>query len=655
MPIPPAISTVTRRLGRLGVAFVLLLAVYLVLNLLAPSSGFTLLATLAVYAAGTLFALQLVRRNVRRLIWRLRNRLIVAYLFIAFVPIVLIVILVASGAYVVVGQVAVYLVNSELERRTEILNGGAQMLAATEAERRPAVIHDVARYMQSRFPAVELVIRDGGLHHYPETSSAMPPPAQWQDASGLILKDGQLYSWAHAVKEGIEVTVTAALTSDLLGELVPGIGEVFLGSLDVPLKNASRAVSPAGTPGRRRNRVPPAANRLDVEITWFTPLTFPYWENPSRQDQGALVVHTRPSAVLGAIFQRIDISQFWLLFFVVIAALLLLVEAVSLILGVSLTRTITGAVHNLYEGTQRIKGGDFSHRIAVEGNDQLAELGRSFNSMTENLERLIVVEKEQERLKSEIEIAREVQAQLFPREAPLMKTLDLTGVCHPARMVSGDYYDFVRLGDANVALAIGDVAGKGISAALLMAAVQSIMRTQLTAGIAVHAVAAHSGGNGRGATVFSAAQLVSQLNQQVYANTSPEKYATFYFGLYDDETRVLTYTNAGHLPPIVMRDGQAERLEITGTVVGAFASAAYEEKSMELRRGDLFVAYTDGIVEPENEYGEPFGDDRLIDLLARYGERDSKEIIARIMENVEQWTGTSELFDDMTMLVARGL
>jgi sigma-B regulation protein RsbU (phosphoserine phosphatase) len=341
--------------------------------------------------------------------------------------------------------------------------------------------------------------------------------------------------------------------------------------------------------------------------------------------------------------------------FLLVAGLLLLVWLVSFIMGVSLTRTITSAVHNLYEGTERVKGGDFSHRISVEGNDQLAELGRSFNGMTENLQRLIVVEKEQERLKSEIEIAREVQSQLFPRSSPLMKTIELTGVCHPARMVSGDYYDFVRLGDSNLALAIGDVAGKGISAALLMAAIQSIMRTQLTAGVSLHAVAASGGGNGKADTVFSAADLVSQLNKQVYANTSAEKYATFFFGLYDDNSRMLTYTNAGHLPPIVMRGGQAERMEVTGTVVGAFPFAAYQEETVQLRQGDLLVAFTDGIVEPENEYGEAYGEDRLIDLLGRYGQRESKEIIARVMETVEQWTGTSELFDDMTIVVARAI
>ncbi len=650
--MPPRLKNLTQKLGRLGIAFFVLLAIDTALSYLAPGAGFKLLVSIALYVTGALYALQLVRRNIRRVIWRLRNRLIVAYLFIAFVPIVLIVILVAIGGYVLAGQTAVYLVSSELERRMAALNGVARMLAETPAAKRQNAVREVAPYIRSRFPRVELLVRGEETYRHPETSALAPPPAGWKDASGLITKDGQLCSWAHVTQGDTEVTLVAPLTSGLLADLVPGIGEVFLGSLNVRPKSTS---DPQAPKSQRGGRLPAAAFRLDVDVSWIMPMPLQYWGAPDRQGDGGLIVHTRPSVVLGTVFSQVNYAQGVLASFLLVAAVLLLVELVSFILGFSMTRTITGAVHNLYEGTRHVKEGDFSHRIAVEGNDQLAELARSFNGMTENLERLIVIEKEQERLKSEIAIAREVQSQLFPRSAPEMKTLELAGVCHPARMVSGDYYDFVRLRDANVALAIGDVAGKGISAALLMAALQSIMRTQLTAGIPAHAAAAHGGGNGGAHARFSASDLVSELNKQVYANTSAEKYATFYFGLYDDESRLLTYTNAGHLPPILMRDGDAQRLEVTGTVVGAFPFAAYEERSVQLRRGDLLVAFTDGIVEPENEYGEAFGEERLIDLLVRYGQRESKEIIARVMETVEQWTGTSELFDDMTLLLARGV
>jgi sigma-B regulation protein RsbU (phosphoserine phosphatase) len=183
-----------------------------------------------------------------------------------------------------------------------------------------------------------------------------------------------------------------------------------------------------------------------------------------------------------------------------------------------------------------------------------------------------------------------------------------------------------------------------------MAAIQSTMRTQLTTGSTLAAAA----GNGRPHDHLSTARLVSQLNKQLYANTSPEKYATFYFGIYDEARSVLKYTNAGHLPPILLRNGQPEaELDVTGTVVGAFPFSRYEEQEIELRSGDILVAYTDGVVEPEDPYGEQFGEERLKDLLVKYSNRSSNEIIAQVMEAVEQWTASSELQDDMTMLVVR--
>ncbi len=650
----PRVNKLAEVLGRLGITFVILLPIYAALSWLVPNNGFTRLAALAFYVTGLLFAVQLARRNARRIIWRLRNRLIVAYLFIAFVPIVLIAILTALVGSVLVGGTAVYLVNSELERRMNAIDGIAHMLAQAPAEERENSIHDVIPYLQHLFPGVTLAIRGGEVFNFPGGADAPSAQAESKDASGLMIKDGQLFAWSHASHGGLDVTFIAPVTPGLLADLAPGIGQVSLIPFNSPESTSSTKTAPAVSTRRSATRLPAASNQLDVAVDGLQPIYPTYWDTPDKKARWALIVRTRPSIVLGTVFGHVDWAQWLLGVVIVVAGLLLLVWVVSLLMGISLTRTITNAVHSLYQGTERVKSGDFSHRIAVVGNDQLAELTRSFNGMTENLERLIVVEKEQQRLQSELTIAREVQNQLFPRAVPAMKTIELMGVCHPARTVSGDYYDFVRVQDSNIAVAIGDVAGKGISAALLMASIQSIMRMQLTAGISVHAAAAHGRGNG-GSPALSASDLVTQLNKQVCANTSPEKFATFYFGLYNDETRVLTYTNAGHLPPILMRDGSARRLEVTGTVVGAFPFARYEERSVQLRPGDLLVAFTDGIVEPENPYGEPFGEDNLIELLARYGQGESEDLVARIAETVEQWTGTSELSDDMTLLVARSV
>ena len=142
---------------------------------------------------------------------------------------------------------------------------------------------------------------------------------------------------------------------------------------------------------------------------------------------------------------------------------------------------------------------------------------------------------------------------------------------------------------------------------------------------------------------------------QLFANTAPEKYATFFFGIYDDESRTLTYTNAGHLPPLLVRRGSAIPLEVTGTVVGAFPAAAYEEQSISIEPGDLLIAYTDGITEPENAYGEEFGAARLAEVATRHQHAAPLEIVAKIMDAVKLWSHTPELPDDMTVVIARGL
>jgi sigma-B regulation protein RsbU (phosphoserine phosphatase) len=295
------------------------------------------------------------------------------------------------------------------------------------------------------------------------------------------------------------------------------------------------------------------------------------------------------SSVLTTVFNqagnRVEGSLLvWLSFFGVV---FFVVEAFAFWIGVNLTRTITAAVDDLYEGTQRVMRGDLAHRIEVRGNDQLAELSRSFNRMTENLGRLIGGEKERQRLLAELEIAREVQSQLHPKAIAGLGSLRLDSVCEAARMVSGDYYDYQKIGDTQLALAIGDVAGKGISAALLMATLQSSMRSQLRQW--TEAIKAGHEDS------ISASRLIANLNQQVYASTSPEKFATFFFSLYDETTSTLTYVNAGHLPPILVRDGHATTLDTNGMVVGAFPFARYTESRLDLRSGDMLVLYTDGI------------------------------------------------------------
>ncbi len=582
-----------RWLGSAGISFVVLLAAYAALGWIAPRSAFRLVLEIAAIVAGLWLAIRLLRLVARQAVWRLRHRLLVTYLFIAVVPIVLIAGLAALGGYMLVSQLAAYLVTTELDRRIDAL--ATTGLAATAL------------------------------------GTTLPMPAGGFPPRGVLKKDGKFYIFSVAKSPRGDVIVTIPLTREYLGRLTPGLGLVGI----------DQAADPASKAAPAPPALPPAANRFDTEVVWFATVPAFDWDTPGKTSDLVLAVLTRVSAVLSIVFNRkADLAQEFLE--VILAAglvVFVIVEIICYVIGITMTRNITGAVHHLYEGTQRIMEGDFSHRIEVRGNDQLAELGFSFNRMTENLARLLAVAKEKERLQSEIEIAREVQNQLYPRAVPQTKSLRLTAVCRPARIVSGDYYDYECIDDRYVALAIGDVAGKGISAALLMATLQSSLRTQLS--------------NQRSDGPPSAARLVSQLNQYLYANTSAEKYSTLCLGLYDEADGSFIYTNGGNVPPVLVRKGAVHRLDVNGTVVGAFPVAEFGESQIALQLGDLLVFFTDGVTEPENEYGEMFGEERFLDLLVRNAHLGEEEIVRTVIESVRAWTGSDELQDDMTLLLAR--
>jgi sigma-B regulation protein RsbU (phosphoserine phosphatase) len=341
--------------------------------------------------------------------------------------------------------------------------------------------------------------------------------------------------------------------------------------------------------------------------------------------------------------------------------LLVILLPAALLIGTRLTRTVTGAVAQLYEATKHINRGDFSHRIPVKSTDQLATLANSFNSMTASIEKLIEEQKQKQRLENELAIAQEVQEQLFPQRISQLPSLEVHGFCRPARTVSGDYYDFLPLGPERLILAVGDISGKGISAALLMATIHSAVRAYSLEGIPVLREAVGAGaiaGSGKSAPILqggevSAATMLSLLNHHLYDSTPAEKYATLFLGIYDGLQRKLTYSNAGHLPPIILsEDGSLRRLECGGTVIGLFNQVHYEEDCVPLRRGEIFLAYSDGVTEPENDFGE-FGEHRLIELV-----RENRQLpLARITEivtaAVDDWIGANEQPDDVTLVLAR--
>jgi phosphoserine phosphatase RsbU/P len=388
------------------------------------------------------------------------------------------------------------------------------------------------------------------------------------------------------------------------------------------------------------------------------------WDTGDHEQRSPLVrVQTRPSVLYGRLFAALgDFAKGAELILLGFAIVLAIIEFLALVIGTTLTRSITGAVAQLYRATQHVDRGDFSHRIPVKSSDQLAELANSFNSMTASIEKLVLEQKEKQRLENELVIAQEVQAQLFPREVSQLESLEVHGYCRPARTVSGDYYDFLAVSSDKLILAAGDVSGKGISAALLMATIHSAVRAYAMVGMPVVreqvAVGAAAGASmmlarGTEGVEVSPAALLALLNHQLYDSTPQEKYATLFLGIYDGASRNLSYSNGGHLPPIIISpDGSIRRLDQGGTVVGLFDNLSFDEASVQLKAGDIFLAYSDGITEPENDFGE-FGEARLIDLVRDNRGLPLTEITALVTGAVDDWIGDNEQPDDITLVLAR--
>lgn len=622
-----------------------------------------------------------------RFLWRLRNRLIVTYLFIAVVPILLIVLLVGLGATLINGQFAAFLVTLRLEDsfdELKQLNRAVVQQARLQRPTNPQVLLDqlqsfYASELESHaasYPGLEITLRAGnGARAFRLNGEPLPEPVTvpgWltQDEFAGFVVDQRgiaLRALARTQTPGageLIVILSEPLSPELLDSVGADIGPV--GVLAPPKRasaqpgpassstadaNAQSALEPSQNIRSKSIELPAPSSQFDVTVRGASELDPVIWGGEKEShlpDPIFVLVNSRILELNRQLFSTLGrFSLFYLVVFIVVAAVFLVIEIVSLVIGGRLTRSMTTTVDRLHAATERVKAGDFSYRVNLPSKDQLSSLGEAFDTMTASVERLLIESREKSRLENELEIAREVQRQLFPREAPRLRGIELYGACRPARGVSGDYYDFLHLDDNRVGLVLGDVSGKGISAALLMAAIQAALRAQFYEPGPVSRAA-----NGE---AISTADVVSRLNRQLYESTAPEKYATFFYAEYHSDSGKLAYTNAGHPAPILLRGNAVERLETGGTVVGLISPASYLQAEVELAPGDLLLAFTDGLTEPENTYGEEFGEERLIEAARRALGGRPEDLAEEIYRSVNDWTGSPELQDDMTMLVARAV
>ncbi len=312
-------------------------------------------------------------------------------------------------------------------------------------------------------------------------------------------------------------------------------------------------------------------------------------------------------------------------------ALIALVFAGSLPLASGMTRNLRG----LMDVVRRLSAGDLEARVAVKSRDEFGRLGAAFNQMASNLaahERLVV---EQERIRRELEVCRRIQTEMLPRHPLRLDRTEVMGLSIPAREVGGDFFNYFVLPRGEVAVLVGDVSGKGVGAALLMAHVQATLHARLP-------------------IENDLARLATALDQELAEGTPPEVYLTLFLGVVDPARRVLRYVNAGHNTQYLLRVGAGiEPLASCGRPLGLLPNGGYAEQSVSLADGDTLFLYTDGMVEVENETGDMFGADRLEAVLRQDAGEDVGALLARVDGVVRAFRGNAEPLDDATIMAMR--
>jgi serine phosphatase RsbU (regulator of sigma subunit) len=634
----------------------------------------------------------------RRLLWRVRRKLTLSYIFIGFVPALLIITFFLLCGLLLFFNVSSYLMQSRVGALVDQTRFLAQT-AAVELQRMPAssgLDGPIERRQigaSSRYPGVSYAILPIDRDCPSSTPAAartlvvrepviagpwahVDPPAtvpRWvtcaghaglmayhemqQGPEGAVPKGTRLAIRAVALPDaaapGYAVVVDVPLSAEIAHQLRDETG-IELGNVGGIINTANTDVRPMRgrvvEPAAADARAPEGTSRFEQPLPWVAFLDFVDW-NTGRT--GTLTVsigtsiadiYDRISATPGA--GTVPISQILLAAVAFIGVLFLVIQVMAFLMGFALARSITGSVHELFLGTQRIQQGEFSHRIPIWSHDQLGELARSFNEMTTSIVDLLRQKAVKERLEQELKIARNIQMSLLPQGPLRMPGLALTAHCEPAREVGGDYYDFLPIDAHRLGILIADVSGKGTSAALYMAELKGLMLSlsQL-----------HT----------SPRQLLIDANRIISQHLDSRSFITMTYGIVDLQARTFTYARAGHCPLIYRPAGNGtgpcdvQILAPDGLVLGLkidngeMFERLLQEDTVSLAPGDLVVLFTDGMSEAMNAADECFGETRLGELIHQHGHLASEELRERILREIGTFVGSASQHDDMTMLLLK--
>jgi serine phosphatase RsbU (regulator of sigma subunit) len=619
----------------------------------------------------SLFAVWLAWRGFRwvsdRLLWRIRTKLIVSYLFIALVPVVLLSLFMGVAIVLLLGLTASRVVTGEIDRAGDVLRSTARSALAGL----PAADGDAARALPARLasarevhPEVSWTLLRGGrvAASSGDAPRALPPWWKGPGFAGLVRLHPEAKLSAEALRAGWEEGGSALI-------LDAPADEAFYADLERRtgihvLQRSEMGVEPldgTGRPGKvhlsRRPSIiieedgqrlsakagsgflfvalPEKTNWTTGETSAFDgmPLAFQY-------DPRALVRRLSPIQLPRDASGR-SVPDLLIYAMGILGLVFTVMYGVALVLGLLLARSITRGVHALSVGTQKLRQGDFDHQIRVRSRDQLGELAESFNLMSRGIRQLMLEQGEKERLEEELRIARQIQMSLLPAQGVAGPPgVRVAALCLPAAEVGGDYYDLLPLGETRMGVLVADVSGKGTSAALYMAELKGLVLSL--------------------SRIYeSPAKLLSEANRILAAHMDSRSFVTMTYAVVDTATRRMRYARAGHNPLIHFqaRTGLTRVLTPAGLGLGLDSGDRFdkilEEDEVPLDPGDFFLFFTDGLSEAMNAGAELFGEGRLRRILEDSGRLTSEELKERILEEVRRFVGDADPHDDMTLVVLK--
>ncbi len=650
------------------------------------------LASVALVGGGAYFVAQGIALAQRRLLWRVRRKLIISYIFIGVVPAILIVAFFLLGGLLLFSNFSSYLLQTRFQTlatqaravasttAVEIQRAGGRGVVSIANRRQAAIARD--------FPGASIAVvpmerpcenTDVPVVPVPEPRppvmagpwAHVDPPRQlptWVTCSGFQ----GLLAYANldrpAASTALSVNGQPARDVELIARAIvmpdspaPTYAVIVDLLVNDPVREELRTetgveLTTVRTMGERapvlRSRRPVDSVEPDASMTALPAIsaTFPEVVDWATGETRSGTIMASMQLSIAQMYARMNasqglIGQGLLVILFAIGVLFFIIEVIALVVGLALARSITGSVHELFAGTERVRAGDFRHKIAIRAKDQLGELAQSFNSMTSSIEDLLRVEREKKRLEEELRIAHEIQMSLLPQGPLGFPGISVTSVCVPAREVGGDYFDILPLDDHRVGILIADVSGKGTSAALYMAEMKGLMLSL-----------------SRNHT--SPRDLLCTANRIIAEHLNSRSFITMIYAIIDTRARTLTYARAGHTPllccpgpkstarglRLLAPDGMVLGLNLDD---GTIFNRLLQEETIPIAGGDIFVLYTDGISEAMNAADDCFGEDRLGRIVEEHAHLPSDELRERILREIAAFVGDAPQHDDMTMILLR--